>query len=194
MTNEQIKKILEDHSLWLVGEGGCRANLRGADLSRANLRDANLSGADLSCSNLRDANLSGADLSRANLRDANLRDANLRGANLRGASLSDANLSGADLSCSSLSDANLSGANLSSASLWNCSGERSRIKSIFVSDVYAITYTSEVLQIGCQKHKFEEWKEFDDRRILEMDGKKALELWREWKDVIFMIIEKSPAK
>jgi len=72
------------------------ANLRGADLSDANLSGANLSGADLSDANLRDADLSGANLSGADLSDANLRVANLRGADLSVANLSGANLRGAN--------------------------------------------------------------------------------------------------
>ena len=104
-----------------------------------------------------------------------------------------ADLRGADLRGANLCDANLRGANLCDADLWSCAGERNYIKSIFVSDVYAITYTSEVLQIGCQRHKISEWWGFDDHRIAEMDGKKALKFWREWKDTIRIIIEKSPA-
>ena len=92
-----LKKILDEHLLWLNGEGGGRADLRGA-----NLCNANLFGADL-----RGANLCGADLCNANLRGANLRGANLRGANLFGADLCNANLRGAnlfgaDLSCASM--------------------------------------------------------------------------------------------
>ncbi|EOW1027880.1 pentapeptide repeat-containing protein, partial [Cronobacter malonaticus] len=45
------------------------ADLRGADLSDANLYGANLRGADLSDANLYGANLRGADLSDANLPD-----------------------------------------------------------------------------------------------------------------------------
>ena len=97
-----LKKILDEHLLWLNGEGGSRADLRGA-----NLRDA-----DLSCANLRDADLSGADLSFANLSNANLFGANLRGANLRDADLRGADLSGANLSCANLSNANLSCASM----------------------------------------------------------------------------------
>lgn len=48
----------------------CDANLRGADLSDADLSDANLRGADLRRANLYDADLYGADLRDANLRDA----------------------------------------------------------------------------------------------------------------------------
>ena len=107
-----LKKILDEHLLWLNGEGGSRAdlsfaNLRGADLSGADLSFANLRGADLSGANLSNANLSGADLSFANLSNANL-----FGANLRGANLSDADLRGADLSGANLSNANLSGASM----------------------------------------------------------------------------------
>ena len=128
-----LKKILDEHLLWLNGEGGSRAdlsganlrgaNLRGANLSCADLRGADLSGANLSCAdlsgaNLRGADLSGADLSGANLFGANLSDADLRGANLRGANLRDA-----DLRCADLRDANLSCADLRCASMdqmiWN---------------------------------------------------------------------------
>ena len=73
------------------------ADLRGADLSDADLSDADLRGADLSDADLRDADLRGADLSDADLRGADLRGADLRGADLRGADLRGADLSDADL-------------------------------------------------------------------------------------------------
>ena len=87
-----LKKILDEHLLWLNGEGGSCANLFGA-----NLRGANLSDADLRCANLFGANLRGANLSDADLRCANLRDADLRGANLSDADLRNADLCRADL-------------------------------------------------------------------------------------------------
>ena len=82
-----LKKILDEHLLWLNGEGGSRADLRGANLFGANLSDADLRGANLSCANLRGADLSCADLSCANLRGADLSCADLSCANLRGASM-----------------------------------------------------------------------------------------------------------
>ena len=72
-----LKKILDEHLLWLNGEGGSRANLSGANLSRADLSDADLSGANLSGADLSGANLSGANLSRADLSDANLSGASM---------------------------------------------------------------------------------------------------------------------
>lgn len=42
-----LKKILDEHLLWLNGEGGSRADLRGANLRGADLFGANLSGANL---------------------------------------------------------------------------------------------------------------------------------------------------
>ena len=109
-----LKKILDEHLLWLNGEGGSRADLRDADL-----RCANLSNADLRCANLRNADLRCANLSDADLRGADLFGANLRGANLSDANLRNADLFGANLRCANLSDADLFGANLRGANLRN---------------------------------------------------------------------------
>ena len=102
-----LKKILDEHLLWLNGEGGSRADLRGANLCGADLRNANLCDADLSGADLRGADLSGADLRGADLSGADLSGANLCGADLRGSNLRDADLSGANLS-----DADLCGASM----------------------------------------------------------------------------------
>ena len=72
-----LKKILDEHLLWLNGEGGSRANLFGANLLGANLRCA-----DLRCADLRNADLRDADLRRADLRNADLCDADLRCASM----------------------------------------------------------------------------------------------------------------
>ena len=107
MNKIELRKILENHKLWLCGEGGEEADLRDADL-----RDADLYGA-----NLRGADLYGADLYGADLRDANLNKADLRDADLRDANLNNADLYGADLRDAILYSANLSNANLSNADL-----------------------------------------------------------------------------
>ena len=112
-----IKKILDEHKKWILGEGGARADLRRADLSGAYLSRADLSGAYLSGAYLSGAYLSGAYLSGADLSGANLSGADLSGAYLSGADLSGAYLRGADLSGAYLSGADLSGAYLSGADL-----------------------------------------------------------------------------
>jgi len=68
------------------------ADLRGANLENANLREADLRGA-----NLLEANLTGADLEKASLSKADIWGATLREANLRRADLWGASLRGADL-------------------------------------------------------------------------------------------------
>ena len=83
MNSNELKEVLDKHTLFLKGkDGGERANLRGA-----NFRGANLSGA-----NLRYADLSGADFRGANFRGANLSGADLSGADFRGADLFWSNL------------------------------------------------------------------------------------------------------
>ena len=173
---EAIKELLLDAIAVDADLSG--ADLSGADLWRANLSGANLCDADLSDANLSGANLSGADLWRANLSGADLWRANLSGANLSGANLSGANLCDADL-C----DANL----------WRCAGNRKQIKSIFISDIYSITYTSKDMQIGCERHVISDWWNFDNKRIAEMEGKKALKFWSDNKDFIRLAIETYPA-
>jgi len=92
MNKDRLNRILEEHKLWLNGEGGAKANLDDTNLRGANLRDANLRNANLSY-----AVLSGANLRYADLCDTNLRYADLCGADLRNADLSGADLRGADL-------------------------------------------------------------------------------------------------
>ena len=197
MDKKELSKILEGHRCWLNGEGGERADLRyadlrGADLRYADLRYANLWGADLRYADLRYANLWGANLMDANLMDANLRYANLRYANLWGADLRYANLRYANLMDANLWGANLMDANLRYANLRGVVGDGERIKSIFI-ERYPVAYTSECLQIGCERHDITEWMGFDDERILEMDGDTALAWWKKYKGFIKQAIELSPA-
>ena len=71
------------------------ADLRGANLENANLKEADLRGASLIEANLTGADLEKASLSRADLCGADLREANLRRTDLHGASLRRADLAGA---------------------------------------------------------------------------------------------------
>ena len=139
------------------------------------------------------ANFRDADLRDANLRDADLRDANLRDADLRYADLRYADLGGADLGGANLRGADLWGANLGGANLWGVYGINNYVKCLQVN-TYPITYTSDRLQIGCENHGIDKWREFDNQRILEMDGKKALKWWRRNKKWLFKTIEKFPAE
>ena len=146
------------------------ANLGDAYLGGAYLGGAYLGGAYLGGANLRGANLGGAYLGGAYLGGANLGTANLRGANLRGANLGGAYLGGA----------NLGGANLGGANL----GEDIKIQEqpIQVSTPrYDVIVFDNHMKIGCEFHSLSGWWGFDDKRILQMDGKVALEFWRKWK-------------
>jgi hypothetical protein len=113
----ELKRILDDHYLWLIGGGGKFANLSDADLIGANLSGANLRYADQRYADLSGANLSGADLRGADLRGADLRKADLRWADLSGANLSGANLRYADQRYADLRKADLRWADLSGADL-----------------------------------------------------------------------------
>ena len=114
--------------------------------------------------------------------------ANLSGVNLSGANLSRANLYRADLYL-----ADLSGADLSRAGFCGATGNLTNLKSIFL-DTYQITYTAEMIQIGCQQHPIADWLGFSDAEIKAMDGEKALDWWKKYKPLLMQIIELSPAE
>ena len=97
----------------------------------------------------------------------------------------------ADLSRANLSEARLSGANLYGADLYGASGNLAELKSIFI-ETYPITYTEDVLQIGCERHTITDWWAFDDERINNMDSK-ALAWWKKWQPILKQIISESAA-
>lgn len=99
-----------------------KADLSFADLYKANLSEADLQEANFTVAKLDEATLSSANLHRANLSYAslfrcNLAQADLSFANLQFADLNTANLRGARLQSANLSDADLSGADLRDADL-----------------------------------------------------------------------------
>ena len=181
MNSNELKEVLDKHTLFLKGkDGGERA-----DLSGANLRGENLSGANLSGANLRYANLRYADLRYANLSDANLSGANLSGANLSGANLSGANLRGADLSGANLSGANLSGADLFYADLRGANLFGSNL-IIYQSGLWPAYIQEDTIRIGCQYHSVKSWESFTDEEISKMHDD-ALRYWKENKEIILSI-------
>ncbi len=157
---ETIKETAQDANL--RGANLIGADLRGADLIGANLRGANLIGADLIGADLIGANLIGADLRGADLIGANLIGADLRGADLIGANLRDANLR----------DADLIGANLIQITLPH----------------YQVIVQKTHTRIGCQYFSNIEWKEFDDKKINDMDSD-ALRFWNSFKAIIFSAMD-----
>ena len=82
MDEKELENVLKNHRHLLSN-----SDLRGADLTYANLRRADLRGSDLTGAVLRGADLRAADLTYANLRRADLRGADLTGAVLTGAVL-----------------------------------------------------------------------------------------------------------
>ena len=88
---------------------------------------------------------------------ANLRDANLEGANLRGANLEGTNLWGAK-------DAPL----IITSLRW----------PVYISG-------TGMMQIGCQNHSVESWKNFTDEEIKRMDSD-ALDFWNKYKTMLLV--------
>ena len=161
MISKDLDKIIKLHKKWIARE----AEGIHADLSYADLKLASLVDVDLS-----EANLAYADLFRVDLSYANFR--------------------GADLCHANLSSTYLRNANLRNVYLRNTNGNLRELKSMKI-ETYSIYWTKETLQIGCKKHTFDEWRNFTNEEILNMDGEKALNFWIKWKEFIFKAIEMS---
>ena len=152
--------------------------------ARANLANAYLGGAYLARANLANAYLGGAYLARANLDGANLANAYLGGAYLARANLDGANLGGANLGGANLARANLGGANLGGA---NLDGEVLNKAPISLINLqWSILITGQYMRIGCQRHTHEEWRDFTDVEIGNMEIG-ALAFWRKWKAPLLAI-------
>lgn len=100
------------------------------------LREADLSGASLDDADLREANLRNADLSGVSLDDADLRAADLAGADLPGASLDGADLREADLTVADLQEAELVTADLREASLSSVTLQEADLRFSDLSKTY----------------------------------------------------------
>lgn len=102
-----------------------------------------------------------------------------------------ANLIGADLRDANLYGANLLEADLSGVKLNRTIGDMVRAKTLLL-DTYIVTYTHNMMFIGCESHLISDWKDFSDEYIDAMDTN-ALVFWVKYKELIFKCIELSPA-
>ncbi len=128
-------------------------------------------------------NLEGANLCHANLQNAKLYDVNLQGANLRNASLYNANLEGSNLRHANLEGANLRHAKLEGA-IYNKNVKFGKTPPIQILNLrWWVFILKNHIQIGCEFHSKDEWKNFTDNEISVMHSK-ALEFWGKYKNLI----------
>ncbi len=174
--DEQINEILSSHAqwFWTAGSQGKPANfynffLKDYKFDHENLRHANFQG--------------------ANLRKSSFVRALLAYTNFSFADLNNADFTGADLRHANFSNAILTGANFTNADLSNVTGNGREIKTL-VLPLWGVNLYKDILQIGCQKHTVEEWKNFTDGQIASMDFQ-ALNWWKVWKTTIFKFISTS---
>ena len=99
------------------------------------------------------------------------------------AAASRAYLSGAYLSRAYLSGAYLSGAK------WRDAIAINRAPLMLAGLTWDVYILDQHMQIGCELHAIAEWREFDDARITQMDGRDALRFWRAHKATLLALAE-----
>lgn len=77
--------------------------------------------------------------------------------------------------------------NITYTDLWDTLGDGKAVKTITLYP-YTVTWYKDTLQIGCEHHSMDEWRDFSDDEIQGMD-EGALAWWSEHKERIFTLIE-----
>jgi hypothetical protein len=90
-----------------------------------------------------------------------------------------------------LREANLSWANLREANLSWAIGNMREIKSAQF-DQWPVTWSADVLAIGCQQHAIKKWRTADPRWIAAMDSQ-ASDWWSRYGALVLQLIDASPA-
>ena len=93
---------------------------------------------------------------------------------------------GVDLSC-----ADIRGANIRDANIRGAIGNMREIKSAQF-DQWAVTWSADVLAIGCQQHAIQKWLNADPRWIAAMDSG-ATDWWSRYGALVLQLIDASPA-
>lgn len=220
VSQDELNEIIRLHGVWLREKiAGAQAdlsdcdltgaNMRGVDLSRARFNRSIMRHADLSDSNLTQAtminvdltdsymsccNLTEARMTRAKLKNATMRHCTMIDTILRAVDLADADLHGSTLVGVDFSHSNLRDVWLESATMLNCElreviGNGVEIKT-FQTESYMVNFTKHDIQIGCKRFTVEEWTNFTDHEISQLDTG-ALDWWKQWKDVVLSIHSKS---
>jgi hypothetical protein len=94
-----------------------------------------------------------------------------------------ANLAGANLAGAYLAGANLAGAK------WRDGITINRAPLQLFGLHYTVHILDAHMQIGCELHTLAEWRDFDDERIVKMDGRSALRFWRSHKAALLAMAE-----
>jgi uncharacterized protein YjbI with pentapeptide repeats len=126
-----------------------------------------------------------------NIKDCVIKSkADLRGADLRGAYLQWADLQGADLRGADLRGADLRGADLGfKYTLNEVEYIQNKIIPQLFFDCYIVLIFEKTIQIGCKHFTIEQWENFTDAEISNMDIEKCLVWWSKYKKIIFDLVE-----
>lgn len=148
----------------------------------------NLSGRDFSYCDFSHMSLRGVNFSSCNLKATNFKESKLSGTNF-----CDANMTLANLSYCNLSRTKFFATNLRGVYMEDTIGDSKFINSIQV-DKWMIAYTSEEIQIGCEKYPITEWKEWRKNKywVAELDGD-ALHWAEKNLDNVLEVVKMFPA-
>lgn len=209
INDEKLEEKLESHYDWLEGKPcGVQAVLTGIieceDLSAINMSRVIFDGAEVV-----DCNLNWSSLCRAIVRvsrfhrcsfwEADLDRIDVEHSAFVSCDFTLADLSGAhfrkgvNLHESRFMEAELAGANLEGVRIMmGAIGDGKHIKSLQCGE-YPVTYTADMMQIGCGLRPIREWLEMTPSQVEHIE-EICPNWWAKWKPILAQIVEASPAE
>ena len=190
MTINEINEKLELHKKWLYNRvGGQKADFSGMDLRGIDLSGKDLRGIDFSNSHLNNAKLYQSNLVGANLSNTILFKANLYGTNLKNADLYNADLGFSNLLFADLRNANLSKTSFYGANICNADFGK-HIVRVYTFPDYPCFRCNNDFVVDCERCTIEEWKNFTDKEIMEIDSsKRGRKILNFYHNILMKIID-----
>jgi hypothetical protein len=193
----QLMKGVASWNEWRDKNPRVIPDLSGADLRGANLGSANLREADLREADLGGASLVDAILNRADLTGVNLQRALLQGASLNRTHLGNANLSGADLQHARLTNTDLVGANLTGCrvhgvSVWGAKLDRAKQQNLIITSVNEPEITVDNVEVAQFVYLLLHNQKLRD--VIDTIGKKVVLLLGRFTEGRMEILERLRAK
>lgn len=198
ISQRTLDRMIKNHQKYLENnERLHQLFLIDVDLSSRNLSEVNLTNAvfircKLSLSNFTKSTLEGTLFSACDCKKSIFFKTNLNGAKFEYCILKFCSFNKASLENSSLIYSDLRGTSLKDVDLdtvnFRCVvGNSKEIKSLQIHN-YQISYSKNILNIGCESHPIQDWIDFSDRQINRMDAH-ALTFWKQYKDIILTLVQ-----
>ena len=157
--------------------------IEGGTILDGTILDGTILGGTIRGGNIWGGTIRGGTILGGNIWGGNIWGGTIDGGNIRGGTILGGTILGGNIWGGNIRGGTIRGGTIDGGTIRD--GTTTSKDPIFISGLpYSVTVTDAHILIGCALHTIAEWRAFNDRRILEMDGKDVLDFWRTNRDLI----------